>query len=99
MIMFMRAVHPGDILREELDEVGLSPTALARHLAVPPNRISQILAGKRAISGDTALRLGHWFGVAPQFWLNLQAQFDLAQATRDNGAAIEALPTLAQHSL
>ncbi|SDE94474.1 HigA family addiction module antitoxin [Rhodospira trueperi] len=93
--MFMRAVHPGEILREELDEAGISPTALARHLAVPPNRIGQILAGKRAISGDTALRLGHWFGVAPQFWLNLQVQFDLAQAARDSGAAIQALPTLA----
>lgn len=97
--MFMRAAHPGEILREELDEAGITPTALARHLAVPPNRISQILAGKRAISGDTALRLGHWFGVAPQFWLNLQTQFDLAQATRDNGAAIEALPTLDQYTV
>ena len=73
-----RAVHPGEILRGELAELGVSQTTFARQIAVPPNRISQIIAGKRSVTGDTALRFGHWFGVDPQFWLNLQTQFDLA---------------------
>ena len=90
--MFRRAVHPGEILRDELDELGVSPTAFARAIDVPPNRISQIIAGKRSITGDTALRLGHWFGVEPQFWMNLQAQFDLAAAEQHAGAAVRELP-------
>ena len=94
--MFMRAVHPGEILKEELAELGVTPTAFARQIDVPPNRISQIIAGKRAISGDSALRFGHWFGVEPQFWLNLQTQFDLAAAERKVGAAVRALPTVAK---
>jgi len=91
--MFKRAVHPGAILREELEDLGISPTELARQIDVPPNRISQILSGKRSITGDTALRLGHWFGTNPQFWMNLQTQYDMAVAARENGAAIDALPT------
>ena len=67
------AIHPGEVLADELEEIGISPTELARQLAVPANRISQIVKGKRAITGDTALRLGHWFGMSSQFWLNLQA--------------------------
>ena len=63
--MFRRTVHPGDILRDELAEMGVTPTAFAREIGVPPNRISQIIAGKRSITGDTALRFGHWFGVEP----------------------------------
>jgi addiction module HigA family antidote len=59
---------------------------------VPPNRVSQIIAGRRLITGDTALRLGHWFGTDPQFWLNLQAQFDLAVADRQVGKVIRRLP-------
>jgi addiction module HigA family antidote len=90
--MFDRPAPPGAILREELAEVGVSPTALARAIAVPPNRISQIIAGKRAVSGDTALRLGHWFGTGAAFWLNLQMQYDLAMAEREAGAEIAALP-------
>ena len=78
--MLRRTVHPGEVLRDELDELGVTPTALARSIDVTPNRISQIIAGKRSITGDTALRLGHWFGIDPQFWMNLQAQFDLATA-------------------
>ena len=92
----MRAVHPGEILKEELAELGVTPTAFARQIDVPPNRISQIIAGKRAISGDSALRFGHWFGVEPQFWMNLQTQFDLAAAESKVGAAVRALPTLAR---
>ena len=60
---------------------------------MPPNRVSQIIAGKRSVTGDTALRFGHWFGVDPQFWLNLQAQYDLILAYRETGAAIRRLPT------
>ena len=93
--MFMQAVHPGEVLRDELEELAVTPTGLARQIGVPPNRIGQIIAGKRSITGDTALRLGHWFGSEPQFWLNLQAQYDLAQADRETGAAIRELPTRA----
>ena len=91
--MLKFAVHPGEILADELAELGLTQTELARQIGVPPNRISQTIAGKRSITGDTALRLGHWFGADPQFWLNLQSQFDLAIADRRNGDAIRALPT------
>ena len=78
--MFKRIVHPGKILKEELDEIGTSPTELSRQIGVPLNRIGRIITGKRSITGDTALRLGHWFGVEPQFWMNLQTQYDLAVA-------------------
>ena len=95
--MFERAVHPGSILKDELGELGISPTEFARQIDVPPNRISMILNEKRAISGDTALRLGHWFGNEPQFWLNLQNQFHLAAAAKETGEIIETLPT--KHNL
>ena len=91
--MLKRVVHPGEILRDELAEFGVSPTAFARQIDVPPNRVSQIIAGKRSVTGDTALRFGHWFGVDPQFWLNLQTQFDLAAAERRAGAVVRELPT------
>ena len=90
-----RAVHPGRILKDELVELGISPTAFARQIGVPPNRVSQIINGKRSISGDTALRFGHWFGVEAQFWLNLQAHFDLISADAKTGDAIRLLPTRA----
>lgn len=96
VVMLKRVVHPGEILRDELDEAGVSPTEFARQIGVPPNRVGQIIAGKRSITGDTALRLGHWFGVNPQFWLNLQTQFDLVVAERRVGHAVRALPTAAQ---
>jgi len=91
--MFMRAVHPGVVLKDELDELGITPTEFARQIDVPANRVSQIIAGKRSITGDTALRLGHWFGTDPQFWLNLQVQFELAAADQETGEAIRHLPT------
>ena len=94
--MLKRAVHPGEILKDELLELGVSQSELARQINVPPNRISQIIAGKRSVTGDTALRFGHWFGVEPQFWLNLQAQYDLAVAERRAGSSVRALPTAAQ---
>jgi antitoxin HigA-1 len=87
------AIHPGEILADELNELGVTPTELSRQIAVPPNRISQIIQGKRAITGDTALRLGHWFQTSPQFWLNLQAAYDLRVASENAGGEIECLPT------
>ena len=70
------AIHPGEILADELEGLGLRPTELARQIKVPANRITQIIQGKRAITGDTALRLGHWFKTTPEFWLNLQIAYD-----------------------
>src|ERR1700712_1678619 len=74
------AIHPGEVLAEELEEITVSPTELARQLRVPANRITQIVQGKRSITGDTALRLGHWFGMSAQFWLNLQSAYDIRVA-------------------
>ncbi|MDA0665069.1 MAG: HigA family addiction module antitoxin [Proteobacteria bacterium] len=91
--MMKIAAHPGEILKDELDERGLSLSELARQIDVPPGRLSEIVNGKRAVTGDTALRLGHWFGMDPQFWMNLQAQFDLARAEEAAGERIRALPT------
>lgn len=90
--MFMRAVHPGEILRDELDEAGVTPSELARQIDVPANRIGQIIAGKRAVTGDTALRLGHWFGMEPQFWLNLQSAYEVRVAEEKAGGEIAGLP-------
>lgn len=87
------AIHPGEILRDELEELGVTPTELARQIAVPPNRISQIISGRRSITGDTALRLGHWFGSSPEFWLNLQSAYDLRAAAQAAGRRISKLPT------
>ena len=95
IVTFRRVVRPGDVLKDELAEIGVTPTAFAREIDVPPNRISQIIAGKRSITGDTALRFGHWFGVDPQFWLNLQTQHDLALAERQAGDRVRELPTAA----
>ena len=86
------AIHPGEILGEELKELGITPTELARQVKVPTNRITQIVNGKRNISGDTALRLGHWFGTSPMFWLNLQSAYDLRVAASAHGKRIGKLP-------
>jgi addiction module HigA family antidote len=86
------AIHPGEILGDELTEIGVTPAALAREIAVPPNRISQILRGRRNITGDTALRLGHWFGTSPRFWLNLQSSYDIRLAQEKAGEEIARLP-------
>ena len=86
-------IHPGEILADELDELDITPTELARQIGVPPNRISQIIQGKRAITGDTALRLGHWFKSSAEFWLNLQTAYDLRVAAKDVGRTIAKLPT------
>jgi len=86
------AIHPGEILSDELQEVGISAAELARQIDVPSNRISQIINGKRSITGDTALRLGHWFGTSAQFWLNLQTSYELRLAEQQVGEAITKLP-------
>ena len=88
------AIHPGEILGDELTEIGVTPAALAREIAVPPNRISQILRGRRNITGDTALRLAHFFGTTAEFWLNLQSLYEIRIAQRKSGKSIKALPTL-----
>ena len=85
----MVPIHPGRILRRELHARELSANALARALRVPSGRIVDILNGKRAISAETALRLGRYFGNDAQFWVNLQAQYELAVATRDVGARVK----------
>ena len=77
VMMLRRITHPGQILADELAEVGISAAEFARQIDVPANRISQLISGKRSVTSDTALRLAHWFGTSPQFWLNLQTQFDL----------------------
>src|SRR6202022_2240780 len=87
------AIHPGEILADELNELQITPTELSRQISVPPNRISQIIQGKRTITGDTALRLGHWFQTSAQFWLNLQSAYDLRVANDEIGREVAALPT------
>jgi antitoxin HigA-1 len=92
--MAMTAIHPGEHLAEELEALGMSAAELARKLAVPTNRITGILNGQRAITGDTALRLGHFFGTSAQFWLNLQSLYELRLAEQRVGKSIRVLPTL-----
>jgi addiction module HigA family antidote len=92
--MSLVPIHPGEHLAEELKELEMSAAELARKLGVPTNRITGILNRQRAVTGDTALRLGHFFGMAPQFWLNLQSLYDLRLAQEKAGKAIKALPRL-----
>jgi addiction module HigA family antidote len=88
------AIHPGEHLAEELKELGMSAAEFARQLDVPTNRITQILRGRRAVTGDTALRLSHFFGTTAEFWLNLQSLYEIRLAERKAGKSIKALPTL-----
>jgi antitoxin HigA-1 len=92
--MPITAIHPGEHLAEELEALDMSAAELARQLKVPTNRITGILNGQRAITGDTALRLGHFFGTSPQFWLNLQSLYELRLAEQKAGKSIRILPTL-----
>ncbi len=87
-------IHPGETLREDLDALGMSAAELARRIEVPTNRITGILNGRRAITGDTALRLGRFFGTSGEFWLNLQKLYELRLAERKSGSTIALLPTL-----
>jgi len=88
------AIHPGENLAEELEALGMSAAGLARQLKVPTNRITGIINGQRAITGDTALRLAHYFGTSAQFWLNLQSLYELRLAEQKAGKSIKALPKL-----
>ena len=88
------AIHPGEHLAEELEALGMSAAELGRRMDVPTNRVTGILNGQRAITGDTALRLAHFFGASPEFWLNLQALYELRLAEAKTGKAIRKLPTL-----
>ncbi len=90
----MKAIHPGEHLAEELAAMNLSAAAFSRQIAVPTNRVTQILNGRRSITGDTALRLAHFFGTSPEFWLNLQSLYEIRLAKEKSGSAIKALPTM-----
>lgn len=92
--MTLLAIHPGEHLQEELAAMSMSAAELARRIDVPANRISQILRGERDITADTAMRLGHFFGTSPQFWMNLQSLYELRVAQKQKGSAIQSLPTL-----
>jgi len=92
--MTRRPIHPGEHLREELETLQMSAAELSRQLGVPTNRVTNILNGQRSITGDTALRLAHFFGTSPEFWLNLQSLYDLRVAERKCGREIGRLPTL-----
>lgn len=83
------AIHPGEILADELEELNMSAAELARILHVPTNRITQILAGKRSITADTALRLGQWLGTGPELWINLQKSYELRLAEQEKGEEIK----------
>jgi len=92
--MAVTAIHPGEHLAEELKTLGMSAAELARKIRVPTNRVTQILNGDRSITGDTALRLAHFFGTSPEFWLNLQSLYELRLAKQKIGKTIKGLPTL-----
>jgi addiction module HigA family antidote len=96
--MAITAIHPGEHLTEELEALGMSAAELARQLKVPTNRVTAILNGQRSITGDTALRLGHFFGTSPEFWLNLQSLYELRLAEQKAGKSIRILPTLKKHA-
>ena len=87
-------IHPGEHLAEELEELKMSAAELARQIDVPVNRVTEIINGQRSITADTAIRLGHWFGTSPEFWLNLQKLYELRVAQKEIGAHVEKLPRL-----
>jgi addiction module HigA family antidote len=92
--MARTAIHPGEHLAEQLAALNMSAAGLARQLKVPTNRITHIINGERAVTGDTALRLAHFFGTSAEFWLNLQKIYELRLAEQQFGAAIKMLPRL-----
>jgi addiction module HigA family antidote len=87
-------IHPGEHLAEELKELGISAAELARQIDVPVNRVTGIINGQRSVTADTALRLGHWFGTSPEFWLNLQTLYELRLAWKEVGDRVKKLPRL-----
>jgi addiction module HigA family antidote len=92
--MPLTAIHPGEHLAEELEALNMRAAELARQLDVPTNRITSIINGQRSITGDTALRLAHFFGTSAELWLNLQSLYDLRVAEQKAGKAIKSLPKL-----
>ena len=94
--MTRNAIHPGEQLGEQLKALDMTAAELGRQIQVPPNRITEILNGQRGITGDTALRLGHFFSTSPQFLLTLQTLYDLRIAQEKAGAVIKTLPTLSR---
>ena len=90
----MEPIHTGEHLAEELNELGISAAAFSRQIGVPTNRVTQILNGCRSITGDTALRLAHFFGASAEFWLNLQGLYEIRLARQKSGKAIKSLPTI-----
>lgn len=92
--MALTPIHPGEHLAEELETLGMSASELARRIKVPTNRVTEILNGERSITGDTALRLAHFFGTSAEFWLNLQGLYELRLAEKKAGKSIRGLPTL-----
>ena len=92
--MGRKAIHPGKHLAEQLQALNMSSAELARKLKVPTNRITEILNGQRSVTGDTALRLGHFFGTSPEFWLNLQKLYELRLAEKKSAEIIKSLPRL-----
>ena len=89
MVNNMRAIHPGEHLRDEMEELGLSARALAKALGVPVNRVTAILNEQRAVTADTALRLSRYFGGTPEFWLSLQSSYELRRTRQEAGKKIE----------
>jgi addiction module HigA family antidote len=85
-------IHPGEHLADELKALNMSANEMAKELGVPTNRITQIIRGKRSITGDTALRLGRWFGTGPDIWMNLQKNYELRMAAQEMGGALEKIP-------
>lgn len=92
--MALIPIHPGEHLAEELEALGMSASELARQIQVPANRVTEILNGQRSITGDTALRLAHFFGTSAEFWLNLQGLYELRLAEKKFGKSIRSLPVL-----
>src|SRR5215813_7183605 len=91
-ILARTPIHPGEHLAEELRELGITAAELSRQIDVPVNRVTGIINGQRSITADTALRLGHWFGTSPQFWMNLQQQYELRLAEKKIGPEVASLP-------
>ena len=85
-------IHPGEILADELEEIGLTAKRLADVIEVPPNRLYQLLSGKRNVTADTALRLAQYFGMSADFWMNLQSAYELDLAREQSGKAIQRIP-------
>lgn len=89
----LRNIHPGEILFEEfLEPMGINQNKIARDISVPPRRINEIVHGKRAVTADTAMRLAKYFGMTEQFWMGLQADYDLEEARRSMGRQLDRIP-------